>query len=43
MFDNVLEMIELDEFVADICVDPVTEVGESTLNEGVLDGCVLPD
>ena len=43
VFGNVLEMKGLDKFVADICVDPVTVVGESTLNGGVLLDCVLPD
>ena len=33
----------LDEFVADCCVDPVTEVGDSTLTGDVLDDCVLTD
>ena len=36
-------MIGLDSFVADIFVEPVAEVGDSILNEGVLDDCVLPD
>ena len=32
----------LDKFVADIRVDPFTEVGDSTLNENMLCECVLP-
>ena len=33
----------LDKFVADICVDPFTEVGGSTLDGEVLGDCVLLD
>ena len=33
----------LDKLVAGIRVDPVTEVGDSTLNGGVLGDCALPN